>query len=208
MVAAITIFLLTALITFSTSFQSGPVSVNVMRAALQNKSAALAVAMGGSIAELIFAGLAVFTAEMLYPIVTDWDPMAIIGPLFMVGFGVYLLISANRKFLKGRKASIRRGVPFVIGLQQGLLNPQIYLFYCGILLSYFQFGFRPDEWLHRVIAFSTGAGVGFFSFLLLIIYIVNRRGKINNHYFRGSKVIYACAGVLIITGLYQLISQF
>lgn len=207
MVAAITIFILTALITFSTSFQAGPVSVNVMRSALQNRSAGLGVAVGGSVAEVIFAGLAVFTAEMLYPIVTDWESMAVIGPLFMIGFGVYLLISANKKFLKGRKASIRKGVPFIIGLKQGLLNPQMYLFYCGILLSYFQFGFRPDEWLHRVIAFSLGAGVGFFSFLFLIIYIVSRRGKINNHYFRGSKVIYACAAVLIITGLYQMISQ-
>lgn len=202
---ALFIFVLTALISFSISFQAGPVTVSVMRSAMHRRTNdAFNIAIGGSIAEFIYAILAVVTAEILFLFIGNWEPIQMIGPLVMVSFGVYLIISANKRFYKGRKISSRQGHPFAKGLMLGLMNPQVYLFYCGVLLAYFQFGFKPASQIVRYASFSLGATVGFFLLLALIMYLIKRRGKINNHYFRGSKVIYLCGILLILGGLYQL----
>lgn len=162
-------------------------------------------AIGGSMAELIYAILAVLSAEALYIYIQDWEPMQFIGPIVMVSFGLYLIISANKKFLKGRKTSYDKGNPFVTGLKLGLKNPQIYLFYCGVLLAYFQFGFKPASLMLRYLSFGLGAMIGFLLLLLLIMYLIRRQGRISNHHFRGSKVMYFCGITLIIAGIVQLV---
>ncbi len=202
---ALFIFSLTALISFSISFQAGPVTLSVMRSAMHNqKSDAFYTALGGSLAEFIYAILAVVTAEILFIYINDWEPIHFIGPMAMIGLGAYLIISANRKFYRGRKIILRQGNAFNKGLVLGLLNPQVYLFYCGVLLAYFQFGFKPSNPFVRYFSFSLGATLGFFLLLALIMYLIRRRGKINNHHFRGSKIAYFCGILLILAGVYQL----
>jgi len=203
---ALFIFFLTALISFSVSLQVGPVSLSVMRFATQTrKDEAYRTALGGSLAELLYAALAVFSAEMLHQYIAGWEPMTYIGPIVMISFGLYLIFSADRKFLRGRRTLFDHGKPFWTGFKLGLLNPQVYLFYCGVLLAYFQFGFRPASSLLRYISFSFGAMVGFFMLLVLLIYLIRRQGKINNHHFNGSRIMYFSGGLLVIAGLIQLI---
>lgn len=200
------IFLLTALISFSVSLQAGPVSISVMRFATHTqKDAAFRTALGGSFAELIYAAGAVFSAELLHEQIAGWEPMTYIGPIAMVSFGLYLILSAGRKFLRGRRTAFDHGQPFWTGLKLGLMNPQVYLFYCGVLLAYFQFGFRPASSLLRYVSFSFGAMVGFLLLLILLIYLIGRQGKINNHHFNGSRIMYFSGGLLVIAGLIQLI---
>ena len=180
-----------------------------MRLAMHRKEdSAFMAALGGSIAELFYALAAVLTAEILYPYITDWEAMHYIGPAVMIGFGVYFLLSANKKFLKGRRTTSAQSNALVTGLKLGLLNPQVYLFYCVILLAYFQFGFKPENLMMRYLSFSLGAWIGFLLLLLLIIYLVKRQGRINNHHFRGDKVMTFSGIILIIAGLYQLLLAF
>lgn len=209
LISALFIFVLTALISFSVSLQAGPVTLSVMRFAMhKQKRRAFAAAFGGTMAEFLYAGLAVLLAELLFPYIVELEAMSYFGPVVMLGFGLYLILTANKKFLRGYKITYDRGNPLLTGFRLGLLNPQIFLFYCVLLLAYFQFKFTPEYLVLRYLSFSLGAAFGFFLLLMLIMYFVKRRGRINNHYFRGTRIMYFCGILLVVAGIYQLVQHF
>jgi threonine/homoserine/homoserine lactone efflux protein len=202
--SGLVVFFLTAMISFSASLQANPVTLGVVRAAKHKSyAAAISKALGGTLAEILYAALAILLAEFLYRRVGEWSPMAYIGPIVMVGFGVYLLVSANRKFIRGRRTVFEQSNSFVTGFSLGILNPQIFLFYSGLLLAFYQFGIKPESTVFRFAGFVSGAAFGFFMLLSLIIYIIKKRGGLSPQ-FSGSRIMYFCGLILITVGAYQL----
>lgn len=206
MTSVIIVFILTLIISFSASLQASPVSVGVVRAASQGRwSASWAKTFGGVLAESIHAGLAILFAELIYISFGEWKPMDIIGPMVLTGFGIYLILGANRKFIRGRTLIPNTGNPFLVGFKLGLYNFQVFMFYAGLLLAFYQFGMKPDLMIPRIIAFIGGATLGLFLLLYLFIYLVKRRGGISRH-FTGARIMLTCGSILVIVGIYQLIN--
>ncbi len=200
------VFLMTTLICFAASLQPSSISIGVMRAASRkDRSYIWFKTFGGVIAEAVYAGLAILIAELIYRQVGGWSLMVYFGPLIMIGFGIYLIYAANKKFIRGRHHIPDRSHPLISGFVLGLMNPQIFLFYSGLLLAFYQFGIKPEHAVHRIFAFVLGAMLGLFLMLSLIIYLVKRRGGIS-HQFTGRRIMIFSGVLIIIVGLYQFIS--
>jgi threonine/homoserine/homoserine lactone efflux protein len=200
------VFFLTTLICFAASLQPSPVSIGIMKAASKKMwSYTWYKTFGGVIAEAFYAALAILIAELIYRQVGGWSLMEYFGPLIMIGFGVYLIYAANKKFIRGRRHFTDRSHPFISGFVLGFMNPQIFLFYSGLLLAFYQFGIKPEHAVHRMFAFVSGAMLGLFLMLSLIIYLVKRRGGIS-HQFTGRRIMIFSGVLIIIVGLYQFIS--
>jgi threonine/homoserine/homoserine lactone efflux protein len=206
MISVFAVFALTTIICFAASLQANPITLGVIRSANRGLwSESWQRSLGSIIAEVLYAALAILAAEYFYKLFGQWKPMEFLGPLILTGFGVYLIFAANKRFIRGRTQVRERGSAFTNGFYSGLYNPQILLFYGGLLLAFYQFGIKPEMMLPRIVAFVSGAAMGLLLLLSLLIYIIRRRGEISSN-FTGQRVMKIAGALLVLMGAYQFLS--
>jgi threonine/homoserine/homoserine lactone efflux protein len=171
---AVLIFLLTCFLSALGSLQLGPVNGSVLRLSLNGRFRdARWLALGGSLPEFLYAGIAVWGSHWLGQITQarrylDW---AIVLIFLVMGIR---LIRTKPKSIPTEDTKPRSVLPFWQGLGLGLLNPQLPLFWLSILIWYkMSLGLEVDSSISST-AFVLGTGMGAFCLLLGWVEICRR----------------------------------
>jgi len=162
------IFLLFAVISFIGSLQPGPVNLGVVYYTLhQQKRKAVLLAIGGSLPEILYVVLAVKLVSFTSVKQDYIRIISILASFVLIGLGAYLWFYKASK--KGSHDKPPKG-SFWSGMALGLLNPQLLVFWAGIIW-YLQNTFEGINLMETkyLIASAVGAGIG--AFLLHVFYI-------------------------------------
>lgn len=152
---------------FIGSLQAGLVNTAVLAATLRHgRNVARSTALGGSLPEILYAGLAFVAANRVLAYTEHWGitPGRISG-VVMVGLGLYIALVMKPFHIK-EEVQVRSG--FRRGLVLGLMNPQLALFWCGVRLAMEAMGLQAYGW-GALAGFSLGAFIGAMALLLLLI---------------------------------------
>jgi threonine/homoserine/homoserine lactone efflux protein len=181
------IFILTAAISFAGSLQLGLVNLAVIKAGLfQNKKTARYIALGGSIPELAYSGIAVYAFGFLQnqPVLLE-RAHQLIAPI-LAALGIYFLMKKKQEAPALNPG--KEKASFWTGLFYGSVNPQLLPFWFGILL--YLNGFELTR-LHSEIdklSFIFGTGIGALLLLLLLAELVNRKQALFLKYIAHSNI--------------------
>ncbi len=172
------IFLLTAAISFAGSIHIGPVNLMVIRSALNNDfKSALWISIGGSVPEILYAGIALGFISYLnmHPEMLRYFEMAIV-PAFAL-LGIYFLFKKNKD--EGEIINASNGKSFVKGLLLATFNPQLLPFWFAMLI--YLNSFTAINTISEKIAFITGTAAGAFCLLIIYAWVAFRKKeKINS----------------------------
>ncbi|MCC6838582.1 MAG: hypothetical protein IT230_00340 [Flavobacteriales bacterium] len=152
---------------FIGSLQAGLVNTAVLAATLRHgRNVARSTALGGSLPEILYAGLAFVAANRVLAYTEHWGitPGRISG-VVMVGLGLYIALVMKPFHIK-EEVQVRSG--FRRGMVLGLMNPQLALFWCGVRLAMEAMGLQAYGW-GALAGFSLGAFIGAMALLLLLI---------------------------------------
>jgi threonine/homoserine/homoserine lactone efflux protein len=169
---SIGIFLLVSFISFIGSLQLGVVNVMVIKTVIQrNLSAAIWVAIGGSLPEMLYAILAIFASDLLK---TEWFQyleIAIIPLFLFIGIGYFLAkpssIDTNFTF----STSQPRG--FWLGFGLACLNPQLFPFWLSVFVLLSTYNLSVNT-LTDQLAFIIGTSFGALVLLVGIAYLIHQ----------------------------------
>lgn len=152
---------------FIGSLQAGLVNTAVLAATLRHgPTVARRTAVGGSLPEILYAGLAFAAADQVLAYTGQWGitPGRISGAV-MVGLGLYITFLMKPFHIhtdREAQGGFRRG------LVLGLMNPQLALFWCGVRLAMEAMGVQVQGW-GALAGFGLGAFIGAMGLLLLLI---------------------------------------
>ncbi len=162
----LSLFLITLIISFLGSVQPGMVNVMASRLVLTHgKSHSFVYCVAASIPEIFYAFIAAYfvgrveLSKQFQTIAT-----AIAGAVLIV-FGLYILFNPP----KFEMQKSRFDHPMLKGLFLSITNPQLIIFWSGIILVYKEYGIQLQNDFLAISLFSLGAAVG--AFLLLITYM-------------------------------------
>lgn len=176
--SALIIFLLTALISFAGSIHIGPVNLVVIRTSLQNEyKSALLVGLGGSLPELLYAAIAVYSLSLLkqHPeMLVSLNKLVI--PFFLA-LAVYYFIPKKKK-PQGIRSN--HGKSFLNGLFLALFNPQLLPFWFATLL--YMDSFLSIQSIPQHVAFIIGTSFGAFSLLSLYAWLAHYHKRVINQW--------------------------
>lgn len=188
---------------FIGSLQAGVVNTAVLAHTVKwGRHAGRRMAVGGSIPEFIYAGVAFLGAGWL----VEALEIGTTGITLVVS-AILLLLGVYFAFIYRPKAAapgedklagdLRRG------LVLGMANPQLLLFWCGVKLMLVSFGMTSDAW-HHLLAFSLGAFVGAIILLMILVRLgVKAQEKLSP---KGLRVLFRAIGlVLLASGCYGLL---
>ncbi len=170
---ALLLFLITALTSFIGSLQVGLVNTAVLARTLQaGAREGRKVALGGALPELLYAGLA-FGGSTLIDRFLDEHATLVrwIGAAFLIGYGANILFRSDPLINTSTTTNARGG--FLKGLFLGLLNPQLILFWCGVIVALAASGQHPEGYTD-LLAFAFGAFAGALALLLLLVALAER----------------------------------
>jgi threonine/homoserine/homoserine lactone efflux protein len=174
---AVLLFFLTSLVSALGSLQLGPVNASVLRRALKGQfSEARWLAFGGSLPELLYAGVAVYGSQWLqkWESFGYWINLALV-PLFL-GMGLKLIFSKPAVLKDGNPQEKTRR-PLWEGLGLGLLNPQLPLFWISILVWYkMNLGITVSGWT-SAFSFILGTSFGAFGLLFGLVELCRKYKK-------------------------------
>lgn len=169
MIHLLTVFFLTAAISFVGSIQLGPVNLAVMQAVLEErKKSALLIGMGVCIPEFIYSCFALFASSWLTQrenllLAMEWS----IVPL-LAGIGIFTFF---RKQKPVEENAAEKANSFFKGFFLSVLNPQLLPFWLMILVMlngswFFNISNTGDK-----IAFISGTGCGEFLLIVFVVWI-------------------------------------
>ncbi len=167
------LFLIAAVASFVGSLQAGLVNTAVLAHTIQRgPEAGRRMAVGGSLPELLYAGVAFqFAAWVLHRLGLNSAGIGLLVGSILIAIGLYFLVLFKPRFdaeaVKVKASGVRKG------LLLGLANPQLLLFWCGVKLSLSSFGVDEEGWL-ELIAFSLGAFCGALILLLQLVKLGRR----------------------------------
>ncbi len=195
-------FVAAAMASFIGSLQAGVVNTAVLAHTVKwGRHAGRRMAIGGSIPEFIYAGVAFLGADwMVDALEIGTTGITFIVASILLGLGIYFVFvyrpkpaAAGEDKLTG---DMRRGVLL------GMANPQLLLFWCGIKLMLVSFGMTSDSRLH-LLAFALGAFVGAIILLLILVRLgMKAQEKLSP---KGLRTLFRSIGaVLLASGLYGL----
>lgn len=168
----LSIFLITALISFIGSVQLGPVNLAVMKTVLEGRSrSALIIAVGVCIPEFIYAGIALFASSWLMQreqllLILEWS----IVPL-LVSIGIYTLFKKN---IPQETTAAEKAEDFIKGFFLSLFNPQMLPFWLTILVMLNGYTFFAITDIGDKIAFIAGTGFGEFVLIVAVVWITSK----------------------------------
>lgn len=172
----VTLFLVTAVISFVGSIQLGPVNLAVIKTVL-NKGyySALYVAIGGVLPEILYAWIALRMSEFSFLkqniITLQW----LVVPFFVV-IGVYNIFRKSKTITTETNKKYTSGI--FTGLLLALFNFQLLPFWLSIVIFYSSGNMLHTTSFVTSLAFALGAALGAFSLLALIVYITHRNKQI------------------------------
>jgi len=195
-------FVAAAMASFIGSLQAGVVNTAVLAHTVKwGRRAGSRMAVGGSIPEFIYAGVAFLGAGWLVEalqIGVTGITLIVSAILFMLGV-YFVFIYRPKPAAPGEDkltGDMRRG------LLLGMANPQLLLFWCGIKLMLVSFGMTSDSRLH-LLAFALGAFVGAIILLMILVRLgMKAQEKLSP---KGLRTLFRSIGaVLLASGLYGL----
>ena len=214
------IFLITFFISFVGSIHPGPLNLSVIQTTLQKGFlAALLLAFGGVIPEIIYGYLAVEGVMIFeeYPTVFQYMQWAVIP--ILLGLGIQQII-ASRQFkpivenvkISGQIASrgvSTRGASTRGASTQGfflsLFNPQLLPYWIVILINYQNYDFLKIIDLSDKISFVLGASLGAFALNYLYAYVAQRQRERIFKYLNQRHFEQIIGWTFIIMGLLQVV---
>ncbi len=167
------LFIFAAVASFIGSLQAGLVNTAVLAHTVQRGPAAgRRMAIGGSIPEILYAGVAyLFANALLEKLGIGQDRIGIAVGIVLVGMGLYFTFIFKPKFdperMEVKATGVRRG------LVLGLANPQLVLFWCGVVLALHAYGIK-GQGVFGMIAFGLGAFTGAILLLFQLVKLGQR----------------------------------
>ena len=183
------IFLITFFISFVGSIHPGPLNVSVIQTTLQKGvTAALLMALGGVIPEIIYGYLAVEGVMIFekYPTIFNIMQWVVIPILWSLGIKqiiasgkpkIEIITSKATKNVTTRWASkeIFSREVFIRGFFISLFNPQLLPYWIVILVNYQNYLFLKINDLSDKILFILGTSMGAFTLNYLYAYIAHKQ---------------------------------
>lgn len=199
----ILVLLLTAIISFLGSVQPGLVNVMASRFALSHgKVYAQKYSLASCIPEFLYAFLVGFYISKIDVNQQQRLIITIIAGFVLVLFGLYIFFNPPKVEVKGKS-----GNPFIIGFAASLTNPQLLIFWSGIVIFYKQYGINIQDNLPNIISFAVGAAVG--AYLLLVTYMKLSETFLKELNDKKLNLLNKISGiVLILIGLFAFLSLF
>lgn len=167
------LFLIATVASFIGSLQAGLVNTAVLAHTVQRGPAAgRRMAIGGSIPEVLYAGVAyLFANALLEKLGIGQDRIGMAVGIVLVGMGIYFTFVFKPKFdperMEVKATGVRRG------LVLGLANPQLVLFWCGVVLALHAYGIK-GQGVFGMIAFGLGAFTGAILLLFQLVKLGQR----------------------------------
>ena len=219
------IFLITFFISFIGSIHPGPLNLSVIQTTLQKGLvAALLMALGGVISEIIYGYLAVEGVMIFekYPVIFNlmqWVVMPI-----LLGLGIQQIIVSRqpkREIISSkttREASTRKVSKAVFtrevsirGFFLSLFNPQLLPYWMVILVNYQNYSFLKISDLSDKILFVLGTSTGAFALNYVYAYIAYKQRERIFKYINQNRFEQIIGWTFVLMGLLQgvkLIAQF
>ncbi len=167
------LFLISTVASFIGSLQAGLVNTAVLAHTVQRGPAAgRRMAIGGSIPEILYAGVAyLFANALLDNLGIGQERIGMAVGIVLVGMGLYFTFIFKPKFdperMEVKATGVRRG------LVLGLANPQLVLFWCGVVLALHAYGIKGQGVL-GMVAFGLGAFTGAILLLFQLVKLGQR----------------------------------
>jgi threonine/homoserine/homoserine lactone efflux protein len=161
-------FLAATLASFIGSLQAGVVNTSVLAHTVKwGRSAGRRMAIGGSIPEFIYAGVAFLGASWLVEVLgIGHTGITLVVSSILLLLGIYFVFMFRPKAAAPGEdkltGDLRRGVLL------GLANPQLLLFWCGVKLMLVSFGLDHEAWPY-LLAFALGAFAGAIILLMILV---------------------------------------
>lgn len=195
------LFLITLIISFVGSIQPGVVNTMALRLiCTHGKRYALIYSAAACVPEIIYAFIAAYYVSTFHiSNALQIIVAAFVGISLMV-FGVFLLFNPPNGVVVNR----RFDNPVLKGLCLSIANPQLVVFWSGMVIVYKEFGINIHGNTWAIVSFSIGAAVG--AFLLLMGYIRLSDHFLNN--FDAKKIIILnkiSAYLLILLGIIAIL---
>ena len=183
------IFLITFFISFVGSIHPGPLNVSVIQTTLQKgHSAALLMALGGVIPEIIYGYLAVEGVMIFEKYPTIFNVMQWVVVPILLGLGIQQIIASRkpkRKIITSKttknvstrwvsKETFSREVS-IRGFFISLFNPQLLPYWIVILVNYQNYSFLKINDLSDKILFILGTSMGAFALNYVYAYIAYKQ---------------------------------
>lgn len=195
-------FLVAMVASFIGSLQAGVVNTAVLAHTIKwGRYAGRRMAVGGSIPEFIYAGVAFWGAGWLVEQlgIGATGITIIVSSILLVLGGFFVFVYRPRPALPGEDkltGDLWRGVLL------GMANPQLLLFWCGVKLMLVPFDMLSDDPLH-LLAFAAGAFTGAIILLMILVRLgVKAQEKLSPH---GLRTLFRSIGaVLLLAGCYGM----
>lgn len=182
---ALLAFLVAGIISFWGSLQLGLVNVLVIETALsKGKRMARWIALGGVIPEIPYTLLAIFGTSYLKVLNEYKEWTGIVIGLILLAMGLYYFLKKSKmEHYEDPNEETARLKPLLKGMALAFANPQLILFWSGILLLIktgsfniissreVLIDFDASGWISPKLSFALGAAVGALSILLIYIWL-------------------------------------
>jgi threonine/homoserine/homoserine lactone efflux protein len=197
-------FLFAVLTSFFGSMQPGPVNLSVLHVCLKKHyRKALLIAIGGSVPELIYSFLALFFAHKLEHYTLQLQAFSSLVAAIFVLVGIVIYFTKPKQNVAEAKEG-KSG--FFTGFLVSILNPQLILFWIGIIaaLNLQHFDLLNAGFISQA-AFALGTGVGAFLLHYLLILLVKKYSASKTVYLIKSYGNRMIGAMLILMGLLQFL---
>ena len=204
---ALTIYFITAIVSYIATIPPGPLSVYIVHTTLQkNIKIALWVALGGILGEMGYTYLAIGGVMIFdkYPTVVFWTQWGIIVLLLLTGISTFFqkeeIIEDEKVEVKGRFLSIFKGITL------SLLTPALFPFWVIVLLEYKKYDFLTISTISDKLFFVAGAETGTFLLVYTYAYITERKRNLIFKYLTDNRLNKFMGCIYIGLMVWQLFS--
>ncbi len=167
------LFIIATVASFIGSLQAGLVNTAVLAHTVQRgPEAGRRLAIGGSIPEVLYAGAAyLFANAVLDKLGIGQESIGRAVGVVLFSMGIYFTFVFKPRFDPAQVVVKASG--FRRGLVLGLANPQLLLFWCGVVLALHGYGIKGQGVL-GMIAFGSGAFTGAIILLFPLVKLGQR----------------------------------
>jgi threonine/homoserine/homoserine lactone efflux protein len=200
------IFLITFLISFIGSIHPGPLNLSVIQTTLQKSlPAALLMALGGVIPEIIYGYLAVEGVMIFekYPIVFKVMQWAVVPILLFLG--IQQIIASRQTKKKITQTDLAPTKSTYKGFLLSLFNPQLLPYWIVILVNYQNYESLRISDLSDKILFVLGTSTGAFALNYVYAYIAHTQREKIFKYLNQNRFEQIIGWTFVGMGLLQIV---
>jgi threonine/homoserine/homoserine lactone efflux protein len=204
--SVLTAFVFAFAFSFMGTIPPGTLNLSVLQLGLEGKiKQAIRFSLAASLMEYPYCWLAIAFEELITSspaVVSNFEKL---GAIVMLVIGLLNFIALRKSSKAPNDTSVIKEAGFAKGLMLGLLNPLAMPYWIGITAY-----LKSQQWISldsfaSIQAYLAGVVLGAFAFFVLVTFAAQRIAV----YLKGNTVIrYVPAAVLIVLGLYGLVSSF